>query len=731
MNNNNLYANLKAYADLKRNPFPLHHSHTYAQKLGEITPLKCIHTLPGDFYQISMNDKSLSFPMNTPAFIGARKELVAYHVPYNHVCSLFNQMQASRPDPKTSALVNQSDIVGGEKNIAVSELYLPTVTQFIGYLLTSHVAPVYGGKPYNHYSVESDTGGIIFQYEDKNGEGRQFTFMNCLPLSTDSYDISIFIDDMLGDFSNLYDILHRFRAYNWVKKLDMLGYGNLYPLFKETEKVFEYVHGKHRDYKELLRSSGLVPDYDEFDSDEITALSCAINSLIVRVYQLCFAGSEVTETNGFTDISVTSPRYLSLYPILAYNKVFYEFFRNTYYDNDYNVKDYNIDFLYGIDGQEPTPLFSHFDLRFLDIEYHQYKKDIFTGGLPSAQFGAVSALTLNSVAEGLTTNNSTYGGVNDGQAAFIDQNLVDVNGRPSRHTHALSLQVDSRFDVLQLKRAEMLQDYRQTLLRNGNKTSDIFKGIYGSSPASEDDNSPRFLDAFGSNIFVDTVVSTAETSSENNGSLGSLGARSTISAGGSFKFKTSDFGCLLFLSYIVPENMYGSTMFDECLLANDPESHFLPFFQNLGFQPVYNHNLNAYLMRERNTDLVRVYSPSYYQHKQQLSLAHGNFVSLTNKLLLPNDKQGQTPDQNVRRVLYDAGFFDDYVGSFNHWVALNNAIQNSSTTTLAQFYVSPSMWDNIFVQKAGADDESAHFICHVGLSIKSVRVLSKLGLPNF
>lgn len=749
MNNENLYANMKAYADLKRNTFPLSHKRTYSMKLAEITPLACLHTIPGDFMDVQLGDKSLSFPMNTSAFLGARKEIVAYHVPYNHVCSLFNQFQTSRPDPKTSALVKSSELQ--EQLIPIAELYFSAFAQLILYCFNEYIVPIYyNNKSTGDYFVEFGSQNIEFRTVDMGREDYTLTF-NCIPsiqsdLDRLPYDIMRHFNSALATTDPdqpilAFDILGRPRAYNQVRKLDMLGYGNLYPLFYKLEQVFSTVAGNHHVYGDNNGFNSV----DELDSDDIAAINSAIMQCFASLCQLCYRGCTVQRGSTTGSVVISSlywPRLVSLYPILSYNKVFYEFFRNSYYDLDYDVKDYNIDFLYGLGELPDGVTINLFSYRFLDIEYHQYRKDLITGSLPSPQFGAVSELSMQSWVDLGTvrtqTNNvysPTPNNIQDLQIGHDGTLTFNEDGRyiQTKHNHDVilgSAQVQQSFDVIALKRAEMLQEYRQVLLRNGNRTCDLFKGIYGERPASEEDNSPRFFDAFGAPIFVDTIVSTADTSSGETvkGSLGDLGARCVINSGGHFKFKTSDFGCLLILGYIVPENVYSSFMLDENLLASDPESHFLPFFQNLGFRPIYNHNVNLYLCK--NGDSVRGYAPSYSEKKQQLSLAHGNFVSIARDVLLPS-LVGAPASQAAQDILVNAGFYDDYVGSFNHWVSLNSLIQNSKFSTLAQYYISPSMWDNVFVQKAGANNESDHFVCHLELIIKSVRVLSKLGLPNF
>lgn len=777
----NVMANMKAFADLKRNSFDLTNGHYYSQKCGEIIPIKAFHTLPGDYLDVSMTDKNLSFPMNTAAFLHARKEITVYHVPYNHVFSLFNQLQATRPDPKTSALAVSTKI--NEPRMKLLDLYHNCLLQFYFYAYITHILPqflrstidgqysgwkdfIYGTGQFelcyeaaknelyrtdcNYQFNAFATPNLTFDFDFYDRAGGIHTTSFTVPVLSVSYIYSQFpflppsnfVD--LKEFERqedyyyanfLLDIEGRLRCFSWVRKLDMLGYGNLYPLFKMYEsKIAEF---------EIFRESQPYSAFEAFWEKTFKMLQSQIINLATSYLS-------VSES----DVSAT-PLYVNLYSILAYNKVFYDYFRNTYYDLDYNSRNYNIDFCapYSENQNFPVLYCMDMDVRFLDIEYHQWKKDIVTGVLPEAQYGAVAGLSmsvnLSSVVGSTnsieypspTADNATVlkPSFNTAQQGYLYSLSGDLSANPSPgvstyyqartpHSHSVSLSGSGgtvSFDVLSLKRAEMLQDYRQMLMRNGNRTIDIFKGLYGDNPASEDDNSPRFVDAFGSTLFVDTIVSTADTAQQdsNKGALGDLGARAVINSGGNFKFKTSDFGVLLFVGYIVPDAVYPSFGIDSANRFLDPESHFIPFFQNLGFQPIHNFMRNIYYTTSSWKLAVRGFAPSYVNFKTDVDTCHGSFVRLPASNVLQKFKAPQESE-----ITYP---LDDFVGSFNHWVPSRTDVLLSAYTSLKHLYISPSYWDNVFIQKADADFESDHFIVDTHIFIKAVRKLSKLGLPNF
>lgn len=782
-NSRNVLANMKAFAELKRNAFDLSNGHVYSQKCGEIIPIKAIHTLPGDFMRVSITDQNLSFPMNTAAFMGARKEVTSYFVPYNHVYSLFNQIQASRPDPKTSALVEANSLVT-EARVPLMGLYFPIMFQFWCYLMYEKFIPTFVQGMMDSESgfsgdydaicleraIESARNSFLAQtsfriadfqcnndinYEFKqhfNDTETAYASINTALLSYNSLaDRAAFPNELIinvfedyfrvNDGSPVHpigsyclDIVGRFRVFSWIRKLDMLGFGNLYPLFKVIEHQFDNLT-----YAQLSAGGSVQ-----------VLFSVLFNNLAKM------ATSNYRIPSGIVDPDVDKYicKYTNVYSILAYNKVFYDYFRNTYYDLKYNSRNYNIDFAIRQDNYEPIIYPCNLDIRFLDIEYHQWKKDIITGVLPNAQYGAVSGVDIDTSAPesrlnltglvpyGVTGNASGRWSVDGNTEAWdlsvyngnLSGQVSDNTRQNTSHTHDFSGSVDTSgaqmniinaFDVLQLKRAEMLQSYRQMLMRNGNRTIDIFRGLYGDAPASEDDNSPRFVDAFGSTLFVDTVVSTADTSQHdsNKGALGDLGARAVINGGGKFSFKTSDFGVLLVLGYIVPEANYPSFGLDPANRALDPESHLIPFFQNLGFTNVINADFNLYY-RENDADIqTRGFAPSYYYFKTDIDRVHGNFVSLPAANLI---KTG------FNTFMIPTNFdLNDFVGSFNHWVPQRVDVVTSLKPLLSHLYVSPTYWDNVFLQKVTSDFESDHFVCNTRIYVDSVRKLSKLGLPNF
>lgn len=717
-----------------RNVFPLDNNQTYSIKAGQITPVKTRHFIPGDYFNIDTKDTAVTFPMNTYAFLNARKETSFYSVYYSAIWSLFNQYMATRQDSKTSAFGVAPKLV--EPRMSLYKMFTSIIPQFYLYCYYQYLIPKFYNLAIERGFINSNTvaGGVeqmisIMRHDFLNGGSpgdspytlnsyvqqpphlgfkshlRLFDASNTWIDTAVSPGINVsFTPYFLGVGSNqidyvesdvhyyAQDIVGHFRVYSWLRKLDMLGFGNFYPVFKTAEISFS-------NYE--VQATKTV---EELAQRLLNELIDSCQYIHVRIRQAFVINDVEKMTN--------------LYAICAYNSVFYHFFRNSYYDLKYFNHDYSLDFVsvpsYGSDTNTVVP--TDFSPRFLDIEYHQWKKDLFTSVLPDSQFGAVSSVSIN--------GNIFSSSLSIGDFRLNSNPSLD-NSRPFIDNFGQSnfWSIPNAFDVIQLKRAELLQDYRQTLMRAGNKTSDIFKALYGGSPSSEheDDVIPRFLETFGSSMNINPVVSTAQTGAEQNGNLGDIGARASFTGGSSnLKFNAGEnFGVIICLTYVVPDAAYNSYMLDRHNLELTPEQHFIPQYENYGLEPIYSDELNSL---QRGTQLrVLGFGPRYYHKKSEVDKVHGAFVSV------PWNTLGLDP---TTPLIYSV-LYQDFFGEFNHWISARTDMQNRGVTTLADFYINPAVLDNVFVRAVSPDQADDQFLCFTQFVVKSTRAMTKVGLLNF
>lgn len=758
-----------------RNSFDLLNRHVYTQKVAKITPVKALHTIPDDYFEVDMTEFSQNnIPMNTAAFLSGKKEMLAYFVPYNTIWHNFNQYQATREDPE-SAILQQKGIAF-EPRISLYDLYYkalyltigawymeefvkvsaawtwyytfrnssdsPAWTRFISqYGQDAPIADLIKFMQDNHYANNSMSDYDHFiRVAQNNFLGITYIAANMLlGIDTTSYEI-----EQASEEVEFRDVLCNMFGTpiwcDWIQKLDMLGYGNIYPLMHELrnylDKRVDMLLSGEIGAAYVTPSGFFIKDNEGSDISIQRCIDCIVRDDAEDLQEFYFGNivsSTLSKIESYTH-SGGVLEYVNVYPLYAYNKCFYDYMRNVYFDTDYNVLNYNIDFVDCRSFASSIIHIKNIPNRFYWLESHQWKKDFFTGLLPDNQLGQVSQVVLNLSAlsssdtvvdwdaaqsRRLSTTYTQYNSegtvVGASEGLLGGDDYVGVNDPiylNSPHTHNIPASFTS-FDVLALKRAEAAQQYAQDLMRAGNRTQDIFQQIYGVSPKSQLDEAPYFIEVASNELNINPIISTASTGNENNGKLGDIAARSTINGGSlHFKFSTKDFGCVLFLSYIVPDSMYNSYRIDPHVTHLDPESHSLPYFQNLGLQPVYGEFLNN-LQETSVRHRVLGYAPPYIEFKTDVDLVHGNLVDT---------------------YLPKAGVNDldsEYQGSLSHWVVARTDMQQEKAVSLRNFYIDPRIVNNVFQFEAGSDYETDHYLTYCSIKVNAVRAFSELGLPRF
>lgn len=707
-----------------RNAHDLTSIETLTENVATITPIKVIDTIPDDYFQIDIRNFTQQLSaMNTAALVRGRKEIAAYFLPYNSIWSNYNQYQSTREDPESSLLQQQG--ISYEPRIAIFSLYQTALEFFCEYI-------------YCHYFVNmSRFEAWLHAYEDAHGDHAPidvaleafeserirleretlsstvetfalefFALDNKLVSSDPAFG---FYDDPSTGLTRRHFALNSVGNYCWcdvLRKLDNLGYSNVYPYFKKALDEIEFYDTAWKS----LASDGVISE------DTFTTW---YNQVYLNALYIGSSGSSILRTLLYRIQEISSSYdsggnmqhvFVNVYPLFAYNRCFYDMFRNSYFDLDYSSRNYNCDFLNckTLAGSILWPR----DLtpRFWHLEHHQYKKDMFTGVLPDVQFGVVSSLSLSSVS---IVNDSVPSSSGSASVSSLGYLYSPLSSQPRSNWT-----IPSAFNVMELKRAEALQQYRIDLMRAGNRTQDIFKQIYGTHPKSQLDSSPYFIEVAGQDLYVDPVISTAATGQQENGALGDISARLTVQMNNKFKFSTHDFGLIMILSYSLVDTSYNSYRINPHRMNLTPEEHFIPQLMNLGFEPVTNEMLNSlgdFDFRKQ----IRGYVPPYIEFKTDVDQLHGNLVDLPVAVSTPYQPE----------LLQNEGDF--YFGSLSIWGVSRTYMQSQYATQLNQFYQNPNVMDSVFMVRHGVDYETDHFISHYNIIVNAVRQLSELGLPRF
>ena len=299
----------------------------------------------------------------------------------------------------------------------------------------------------------------------------------------------------------------------------------------------------------------------------------------------------------------------------------------------------------------------------------------------------------------------------------------------------------SLFDVLSLVEAQAIQKWRQKSMLAGNKTADQFRAHHGEVPRHLIDHLPDFIGSVDNEIQITEITSQADTAaSADESNLGEIAGRGYGASNNKvFHFHSDDYGILMLLHAIVPENTYSSFGFDfgnTMVYYND---FFQTEYQNIGLQAVPKYLLNSMdiygspvVETEHgeggeslpSADLGIVgYAPRYFNYKQYPSKVHGLF----------NPSRLSTYQQGVA-----SPFGYDDMQSFvmpraDLVLQMDSSLLSVSTftMTLSNLYVHPSLFDSIFAVNADESEITDEFISHVKFFCEASLPMNVVGLPQF
>lgn len=298
----------------------------------------------------------------------------------------------------------------------------------------------------------------------------------------------------------------------------------------------------------------------------------------------------------------------------------------------------------------------------------------------------------------------------------------------------------SLFDVLQLVEAQAIQKWRQKSMLAGNKTADQFRAHHGVVPKHLIDHLPDFIGSVDNVINVTEITSQADTASDaDESNLGEIRGRGYgASDSRTFTFKSDDYGVLLLIHAIVPENTYTSYGLEIGNTMIRYTDFFQTEYQNLGLQAIPKYiiapsaNDTPSSPSGEGTDTfttdtgVLGYAPRYFGYKTYQSKVHGMF----NSSRFTTDPTGYL---NVFGYADLQSFVMPRRDILSTWSQNEQGqfVVTPLQLQLTNLYVNPSIFDSIFAIDAGSSEETDTFFSHVNFICKASLPMSVLGLPQF
>jgi hypothetical protein len=441
-----------------------------------------------------------------------------------------------------------------------------------------------------------------------------------------------------------------------------------------------------------------------------------------------------------SDVSNYSQKYsnnnaVSLFPLLAYQKIYQDFFRWSQWENA-DPTSYNVDYyagsgnLFGTSGlSSAIPSGSSYWKRdnMFSLRYCNWNKDMFMGILPNSQFGDVAVVSgvegidtfvpvevFNSINETNISNpplSGTHTPVfsNTTMTSNTTPSQIRVSGASGTPTSSAGSALGVRsllggeFSILALRQAEALQKWKEITQSVDTNYRDQIKAHFGINTPASMSHMAQYIGGIARNLDISEVVN---NNLSDSGSEAVIYGKGVGTGTGKMRYHTGSQYCIIMCIYhAVPLLDYAISGQDSQLLCTSVEDLPIPEFDNIGMEAVPSTTLfNSSLFAGVVASDFLGYNPRYWPWKSKIDRVHGAFTTTLKDWVAPID--------------------DNYLYT---WYTSNAGKEASISWPF--FKVNPNTLDSIFAVAANSIWESDQLLINCDVSCKVVRPLSQDGMP--
>ena len=414
---------------------------------------------------------------------------------------------------------------------------------------------------------------------------------------------------------------------------------------------------------------------------------------------------------------------VSLFPLLAYQKIYQDFFRWSQWENA-DPTSYNVDYytgsgnLFGSSGiSSSIPANNDYWKRdnMFSLRYCNWNKDMFMGILPNSQFGDVAVVNLGdsgsgTIPVGLLSDtevftqvfNATAMSSNSESSAISISGNQSVSARQSMVARINNADVAS-FSILALRQAEALQKWKEITQSVDTNYRDQIKAHFGINAPASMSHMAQYIGGIARNLDISEVV---------NNNLNADGSEAVIygkgvgSGSGKMRYHTGSQYCIIMCIYhAMPLLDYAISGQDPQLLCTSVEDLPIPEFDNIGMEAVPATSLfNSANFSGTSINDFLGYNPRYWPWKSKIDRVHGAFTTTLKDWVAPIDDS------------YLFQWFEPKDGK-------------AATLSWPFFKVNPNTLDSIFAVAADSIWETDQLLVNCDVSCKVVRPLSQDGMP--
>lgn len=427
---------------------------------------------------------------------------------------------------------------------------------------------------------------------------------------------------------------------------------------------------------------------------------------------------------------------VSLFPLLAYQKIYQDFFRWSQWENA-DPTSYNVDYyagsgnLFGKSGLSGSiPANNGYWKRdnMFSLRYCNWNKDAFMGILPNSQFGDLAVVSgvegidtfvpvevFNSINQSNIANpplNGTHTPVftNDAMTSNTTPSRIRVSGASGTPSSvagsALGIRslLGGEFSILALRQAEALQKWKEITQSVDTNYRDQIKAHFGINTPASMSHMAQYIGGIARNLDISEVVN---NNLSDNTSEAVIYGKGVGTGSGKMRYHTGSQYCIIMCIYhAMPLLDYAISGQDPQLLCTSVEDLPIPEFDNIGMEAVPSTVLfNSPVFTNTSSDVDFLgYNPRYWPWKSKIDRVHGAFLTTLKDWVAPID--------------------DFYL---NKWFSSTEGTESSISWPF--FKVNPNTLDSIFAVAADSIWETDQLLINCDVSCKVVRPLSQDGMP--
>ena len=431
-------------------------------------------------------------------------------------------------------------------------------------------------------------------------------------------------------------------------------------------------------------------------------------------YQMRFGAARLLDFLGYGDFSPllsstaetsSSTVHPNIFKILAYQKVYQDFYRNEVLEAQ-DIQTYNVDLLYEqMIAAGRSSLLNDSNAytylpKWLCIRYRNLRNDYFTSSRHHFTGASWMSAPVDPIVLPQIMGSSSYGLNGEPTSGFqtssgTSYETSSAQGGISMHTaYSGSTRSAVGFTIANLRSAYALDKMYDSMSRAKDGCyAHQMKSRFGVEP-NLDDYHCRFIGGVEAPVQIGEVIGT----SENN--LGDIGGKGTSYTNGStLKFDVKEHGVILGIQSFIPSNDYEANGLDRSNAKTSFSDYLQPEFSDLGYQPIYTSELDSpVLSGSDSSSVVYGYNTRYEEYKTCYNRVHGNF------------RKGH---------------------SLSAWCCPIKPVDVSRLNSISwqALKINPSTLDTIMSVQYDGSDDTDQFVCKNSFNIQIVRPISRYGSP--